>query len=141
MVTVVTHVRLREGAQEEWDAVFAQRVRRPANGKASSARTTRCTASPSSDSTSASGATMVRFSPVTTVAAARERQGFVFVQLCRTDGDAGERVIVGCWERDEDWESWHNDPEFVETRNELEHAAADGTGDTERFEVLLERRR
>ena len=100
MVTVVTHVRLREGAQEEWDAVFAQRVE-----------------------------------------AARERQGFVFVQLCRTDGDAGERVIVGCWERDEDWESWHNDPEFVETRNELEHAAADGTGATERFEVLLERRR
>jgi heme-degrading monooxygenase HmoA len=100
MVTVVTHVRLREGAAKEWEAVFAQRAE-----------------------------------------AARERQGFVFVQLCRTDADAGERVIVGSWERHEDWESWHHDPEFFETRNELEHATADGTGDTQWFEVLLEQRR
>jgi len=31
------------------------------------------------------------------VRAAREQKGFEFVQLCRPDGEASERVIVGTW--------------------------------------------
>ena len=99
MVTVVTRVRVKEGSEDEWDRVFAERVD-----------------------------------------AAQGREGFVFVQLCRREGSPSERVIVGTWERREHWEAWHQDPEFVETRRELEHAAEDGTGDTDWYDVVVERR-
>jgi heme-degrading monooxygenase HmoA len=100
MVTVITKVRVRDGAEEEWDSVFAERAD-----------------------------------------AVRGRPGFVSLQLCRgeADGGGGQRVIVGAWERLEDWEAWHHDPEFLDTRRGLEHAAADGSGDTQCLEVILER--
>jgi heme-degrading monooxygenase HmoA len=90
MVTVVTHVRVKEGRGPDWDRVNA------ATGK----------------------------------------QGFVVVQLCRPRDSDRERVIVGTWQRQEDWEAWHHDPEFVETRRELEETA-DVTDDSQWYDVIV----
>jgi hypothetical protein len=30
------------------------------------------------------------------------------------------RIIIGTWQTRADWESWHNDPSFAETRTRLE---------------------
>src|SRR5262249_45844609 len=54
------------------------------------------------------------------VQAAREQEGFDFVQLCRPEDAARERVIVGTWETHDAWKTWHEDPAFLETRRELE---------------------
>ena len=72
MVTVVTHIRVKEGREADWDRVFSERVE-----------------------------------------AAQSQQGFAFVQLCKSQPNTSERVIVGTWEQHEDWEAWHHDPEFV----------------------------
>jgi hypothetical protein len=47
-------------------------------------------------------------------------------------------VIVGTWQRQEDWAAWHHDPEFVETRRELEETA-DGTDDSQWYDVIVTR--
>ena len=51
---------------------------------------------------------------------ARQRPGWVGGQvLKREDGDQ-HRVIVGTWRSRADWEQWHHDPEFAETRRVLD---------------------
>jgi heme-degrading monooxygenase HmoA len=99
MVTVVTHVRIRDGREQEWDDVFAKRVQ-----------------------------------------AARDQPGFEVVQLCRPEGASGERVIVGTWQTHDDWKAWHEDPAFLETRNELEQIDEDSEG-SKWYEVVVEERR
>jgi heme-degrading monooxygenase HmoA len=74
------------------------------------------------------------------VAAACEQPGFVAVQLCMPHGRTNERVVIGTWQSRDDWEAWHDTPEFRQTRHELEEA------DPERraewwHDVLLEERR
>src|SRR3954454_18178444 len=99
MVTVVTHVRVKQGHGPDWDRAFSERVE-----------------------------------------AAVEKEGFVEVQLCKPrEADEGARVIIGTWQREEDWEAWHHDPEFVETRRELEEAA-DGTEASHWYDVIISSR-
>jgi heme-degrading monooxygenase HmoA len=74
------------------------------------------------------------------VHAAREQQGFEIVQLCRPDDTPRERVIVGTWQTHDDWQAWHDDPAFLETRAELEEIDQEST-DSRWYEVVVEERR
>jgi heme-degrading monooxygenase HmoA len=73
-------------------------------------------------------------------AAAREQEGFVFVQLCRPEGSPSERVVVGTWQTRANWESWHDHPTFVETRERLEEVDDERAG-SQWYEVVVEERR
>jgi heme-degrading monooxygenase HmoA len=79
MMTIVTHVHLREGVGRDWDA--AMRTRLSAAGRAS---------------------------------------GWVGGQLLRPADKPDRRVIVGTWMTRANWEAWHHDPKFTETRQRLD---------------------
>ena len=74
------------------------------------------------------------------VQAARDQKGFEFVQLCRPDDTARDRVIVGTWQTHDDWKTWHEDPAFIETRAELEEIDLESTA-SQWYEVVVEERR
>ena len=52
--------------------------------------------------------------------AARSQPGWVAGQLVMPIGALDERVILGTWQTRADWEAWHTDPKFRETRQRLE---------------------
>jgi heme-degrading monooxygenase HmoA len=52
--------------------------------------------------------------------AARKRPGWVGGQLLRPADNDDKRVIVGTWRTRADWDGWHHDPTFAETRQRLE---------------------
>src|SRR5262249_14436122 len=54
------------------------------------------------------------------MAAAKKHAGWVGGQMLWPEDDPTRRVIVGTWQTRDDWERWHEDPEFAETREELE---------------------
>ena len=71
--------------------------------------------------------------------AAREQPGFVAVQLCAPIDAMNERVIIGTWRTRADWEAWHANEAFVETRRRLEQV--DEKSERESwYEVVLEER-
>jgi heme-degrading monooxygenase HmoA len=84
MVTIVTDVHLRQGAEAEWDGVMGERL-----------------------------------------TAVKKQPGWIGGQLLRPEGDAQQRIIVGTWRTREDWERWHDDPEFAETRRNLDGLTVD----------------
>jgi len=47
--------------------------------------------------------------------AAKKQPGWVGGQMLEPEDDPRRRVIVGTWETRDDWEKWHEDPEFAET--------------------------
>jgi heme-degrading monooxygenase HmoA len=51
---------------------------------------------------------------------AKERRGWVGGQLCMPLGSLNERVIIGTWETQADWEAWHADETFRETKAQLD---------------------
>jgi len=79
MMTIVTHVHLREGAGRDWDVAMRTRL-----------------------------------------SAARKRAGWVGGQLLRPADKPDRRVIVGTWRTRANWEAWHHDPQFRETRQRLD---------------------
>jgi heme-degrading monooxygenase HmoA len=79
MVTIVTDVELKEGAERKWDAVMRERMTE-----------------------------------------ARKHGGWVGGQLLRSEEDPNKRVIVGTWKARSDWEQWHKDPRFADTRRQLD---------------------
>lgn len=79
MMTIVTHVHLKEGAGPEWDGAMRTRL-----------------------------------------SAAKKRPGWVGGQLLRQSDKPDRRVIVGTWRACADWEAWHQDPQFAETRRRLD---------------------
>jgi heme-degrading monooxygenase HmoA len=79
MMTIVTHVHLREGAAADWDAAMRTRL-----------------------------------------SGARKASGWIGGQLLRPAEKPDRRVIVGTWRTRKDWEAWHHDPQFTETRQRLE---------------------
>jgi len=79
MMTIVTHIHLKEGAGREWDAAMRARL-----------------------------------------SAAKKRPGWVGGQLLRQSDKPNRRVIVGTWRTRADWEAWHQDPQFAETRRRLD---------------------
>lgn len=54
------------------------------------------------------------------LAAATERSGWIGGQLLMPLDHLDRRVIVGTWQTRADWEAWHQDPAFEETRRRLE---------------------
>jgi heme-degrading monooxygenase HmoA len=79
MLTIVTHVHLREGAGRDWDAAMRARL-----------------------------------------SAARKVSGWVGGQLLRSADKPDRRLIVGTWRTRANWEAWHHDPQFMETRQRLD---------------------
>ena len=79
MMTIVTHVHLKEGAGREWDVAMRTRL-----------------------------------------SAAKKCPGWVGGQLLRQSDKPDRRVIVGTWRTRGDWEAWHQDPHFAETRRRLD---------------------
>jgi heme-degrading monooxygenase HmoA len=79
MMTIVTHVHLKDRAGHDWDTAMRARL-----------------------------------------GAARKRPGWVGGQLLRPADKEGKRVIVGTWRTRADWEGWHHDPRFAETRQRLD---------------------
>jgi heme-degrading monooxygenase HmoA len=55
----------------------------------------------------------------TRIQAARGAKGWVSAQLLKGVDEALERAIVGVWDSQADWEAWHNDAAFRETREQL----------------------
>jgi heme-degrading monooxygenase HmoA len=92
MMTIVTHVHLREGAGRNWDAAMRTRL-----------------------------------------SAAKKASGWVGGQLLRPADKPDRRVIVGTWRTRANWEAWHHDSQFTETRQRLdglERARHPSTGGT-----------
>jgi heme-degrading monooxygenase HmoA len=54
------------------------------------------------------------------LSAARKRPGWIGGQLLRPADNEDKRVIVGTWRTRADWEGWHHDPQFADTRQRLE---------------------
>jgi len=79
MMTIVTHVHLKEGAGRDWDSAMRTRL-----------------------------------------SAVNKRPGWVGGQLLRPADKPDRRVIVGTWRTRRDWEAWHHDPQFTETRQRLD---------------------
>jgi heme-degrading monooxygenase HmoA len=79
MMTIVTHVHLKEGTGNDWDGAMRKRL-----------------------------------------SAARSRPGWVGGQLLRPVDKPNGRVIVGTWRTRADWDAWHHDPRFADTRERLD---------------------
>jgi heme-degrading monooxygenase HmoA len=99
MLTVVTRIHLREGAEPAWDAAFRQRI-----------------------------------------AGVRDQPGWIGVQLGVPADAPSDRVVIGTWERREDWEAWHATDAFRATGEALE-AAEDGDHHETWHEVTLDEHR
>lgn len=54
------------------------------------------------------------------MASAKERPGWIGAQLLRSESQPNRRVIVGTWRSRTDWEAWHRDPRFTESRRRLD---------------------
>jgi len=55
--------------------------------------------------------------------AAKSQEGWIGGQLLQPEDQPEKRVIVGTWRSREDWQSWHEDPRFAETRESLDRLA------------------
>jgi heme-degrading monooxygenase HmoA len=68
---------------------------------------------------------------------ARGRAGWVRGQIVMPLDSLNQRVIIGTWDTRADWEAWHADESFVETRRRLEGMQAQ-PDETWWHEVLLD---
>lgn len=71
--------------------------------------------------------------------AAHGQTGWVGGQLLVAADQPNQRVIVGTWQSRADWEAWHDDPAFKETRERME-GLQEGSDQMEWFEVITEGR-
>ena len=71
--------------------------------------------------------------------AAHGQAGWVGGQLLVSADQQNQRVIVGTWQSRADWEAWHDDPAFKETRERME-GLQQGPDQMEWFEVITEGR-
>lgn len=98
MMTVITHVTLKQASEPEWDAAMQERL-----------------------------------------TAARSRPGWIGGQLLHPLEGSNQRAIVGTWETRSDWEAWHEDAAFQETRATME-GLQEGPSETTWYEVVTEAR-
>jgi heme-degrading monooxygenase HmoA len=73
------------------------------------------------------------------LSAARDQPGWIGGQLLKAVNDRTLRTIVGTWESREHWETWHEEPTFLETREHLEGLQS-RPSETTWYEVVEERR-
>ena len=69
--------------------------------------------------------------------AARGQAGWVGGQLLMPLEGLNRRVIVGTWNPRADWEAWHQDPTFQETRQRMD-GLQEKPSDMQWFEVITE---
>jgi len=55
------------------------------------------------------------------------------------ENEPSRRVIVGTWQTRADWEVWHRDPHFAETRRQLD-PLVDGPGQRWWHEMVVDTR-
>ena len=79
MMTIVTHVTLKQGVEPDWDAAMRERL-----------------------------------------SAAAGRPGWIGGQLLMPLDRLNKRVIIGTWQTRADWEAWHQDAAFAQTRERIE---------------------
>lgn len=72
------------------------------------------------------------------LSAARDQPGWVGGQLLRADNDRLLRTIVGTWDSREQWEAWHDEAAFRETRDRLDGLQA-RPAETAWYEVIEQR--
>ena len=70
--------------------------------------------------------------------AAKGQPGWIGGQLLMPVDRLDQRAIIGTWETRADWEAWHNDPAFAETRERLEGLQAEPS-EVRWYEVLTKR--
>lgn len=70
---------------------------------------------------------------------AKTRQGWVAGQILMPLDSLNDRLIVGTWRTRADWEAWHEDPGFEQTRERLEDLQS-SPGETTWHEVITGRR-
>ena len=51
---------------------------------------------------------------------AKSQHGWIGGQLVMPLDGLNSRVIIGTWDTRADWEAWHTDPKFQETRKQLQ---------------------
>jgi heme-degrading monooxygenase HmoA len=71
--------------------------------------------------------------------AAEDQDGWVGGQLLRPVDEPSTRVIVGTWASRANWEDWHGEEAFRETRERLEGLQT-GPADVTWHEAVLDRR-
>ena len=71
--------------------------------------------------------------------AASRRDGWIGGQLLIPLERLNERVIVGTWDTRADWEAWHADEAFRDTRERMEGLEEDPS-ETTWHEVVIEQR-
>jgi heme-degrading monooxygenase HmoA len=64
------------------------------------------------------------------IASVQDQPGWIGVQLGVPDDAPDARVVIGTWERREDWEAWHGSDAFQATRAALEEAEAGDHSET-----------
>ena len=57
---------------------------------------------------------------------AHDQEGWISGQLLSPTESSDVRVIVGTWRTKADWETWHEDPAFLENRTELDALRSSG---------------
>jgi heme-degrading monooxygenase HmoA len=73
------------------------------------------------------------------LAAAGERPGWVGGQLLIPLDGHNKRAVIGTWESRADWEAWHEDERFVETRKRMD-GLQEGRSEMVWYEVVAEAR-
>ena len=69
--------------------------------------------------------------------AAKGQAGWVRGQLLMPLDDLTKRVIIGTWQTRANWEAWHQDETFAETRRRLEDLE-NSPSETTWFEIIAE---
>jgi heme-degrading monooxygenase HmoA len=95
MMTVITHVTLRQGSEPDWDAAMRDRL-----------------------------------------ASAQDREGWLGSQLLIPLDAPNQRTVVGTWNTRADWEAWHADEAFLETRERME-GLQEGASEMTWYEVVV----
>jgi heme-degrading monooxygenase HmoA len=73
------------------------------------------------------------------LSAAHDRPGWVGGQLTIPLAAPHKRAVIGTWESRADWEAWHEDDTFAETRTRMD-GLQEGRGEMVWYEVVTEGR-
>jgi heme-degrading monooxygenase HmoA len=73
------------------------------------------------------------------LSAARGRPGWIGGQLAIPLDGHNKRAVIGTWESRADWEAWHEDETFAETRKRMD-GLQEGRSDMVWYEVVTDAR-
>lgn len=73
------------------------------------------------------------------LSAARDRPGWIGCQLAIPLDGPDKRTVIGSWESRADWEAWHEDEAFADTRRRMD-GLQEGRSDVTWYEVVTDAR-